>query len=146
MDPLISEIASQLALRNAPPHLDMGGAVAKNLSAGPAPTDPMMMPVPDVNLGDPNAALKYQPGAGKGAHGAKNSKLDAILGMLGAGGEIGAALMGGEPEAKTPYSPIETAGLGSAQILGGTDNLSPLEKSATQVSPYQSAIASLLGR
>lgn len=145
MDPLLAQVASQLAYKNSKPALDLGAATAANLSAGPAPTDPLMQPIPDVTLRDPSAALQYKPGDGK-AGGTKNSKLDAILGMLGTGGELAMAFMNKEPEGKQPFNPIESSPGGAAPILGGTQGVSPLEKGAVQVSPYQSAIISLLGR
>ncbi len=146
MDSLLDQVTAQLAMKRIQPKLDMGGATAANLSAGAAPTDPTMMPIPDVSLGDPNAPLNYTPGAGKGAGGGKSAKMDAILGLLGAGSEIGAALMDKEPDPKGTITPIDTASMGSAPILGGSKQGAPLDKVQMGSNPYQSAILAMLGQ
>lgn len=143
MDPTLLNTINQLVYTPKAPSLDGGAA---NLSAGAPPVDPVAMPIPDVSLRDWNAPLQAknaQIGGGAG-HG-KNAKMDAILGLLGAGTDIASALLEKEPKGSSQYNPLESGSLGSAPILGGAQGATPLEKSGMQVMPYQSAISALLG-
>lgn len=72
-------------------------------------------------------------------------KLDMGLDALTAGVDVATmlAVMNQGNEDPETFNPLDTGALGAAPI-SGTSQVNPLEKMQTQVSPYQSAILSLM--